>query len=477
MQNKEQFYISGEWVEAHSQKQMQVIDPSTEQACATIRVGDDTDIDLAVRAATAAFGDWASTTLEARKQFVRDIQKHAQARHEELAQTISQEMGAPIDMSRRNQAQRLSDQIDAFLETVDDVVWQYPLRPDNTDTQVVKEPIGTVGLITPWNWPMNQMALKVIPALLAGCTCVLKPSEEAPLSAMLFAEFVHAANLPAGVFNLVNGDGIETGRALTRHPDVRMISFTGSTAAGRDISRNAAEHLKKVTLELGGKGATIAFADASADDIAKTVRACFENTGQTCKAPTRLLVERSIYETTLDQIAAVADACPVGSAHDQGDHIGPVVSERQWHRVQGFIQSGIDDGARLIAGGLGKPVGHEVGYFVKPTIFADVRRGSEIEQSEIFGPVLCVMPFDTEDQAIEIANDTAYGLTNYVLTQDTDRKRRVALALRSGMVELNHSKRGRGAPFGGVKMSGLGREGGVVGIEEFLTLKTISGWD
>jgi aldehyde dehydrogenase (NAD+) len=306
---------------------------------------------------------------------------------------------------------------------------------------------------------------------------VLKPSEEAPLSAMLFAEFVHAANLPAGVFNLVNGDGIETGRALTRHPDVRMISFTGSTAAGRDISRNAAEHLKKVTLELGGKGATIAFADASANDIAKTVRACFENTGQTCKAPTRLLVERSIYETTLDQIAAVADACPVGSAHDQGDHIGPVVSERQWHRVQGFIQSGIDDGARLIAGGLGKPVGHDVGYFVKPTIFADVRRGSEIEQSEIFGPVLCVMPFDTEDQAIEIANDTAYGLTNYVLTQDTERKRRVALALRSGMVELNHSKRGRGAPFGGVKMSGLGREGGVVGIEEFLTLKTISGWD
>ena len=476
MQDKRHFFVSGEWVAPLSGRDLSVIDPCTEQPVAMIGHGGSSDIDRAVASAADALDGWAAMSLEDRKNFIRAIQAQAQERHEELAQAISLEMGAPIDLARSNQALRLSDQIDAFLETVDDVVWQHPLRTGAEDTQIIKEPIGVVGLITPWNWPMNQLALKVIPALLAGCTCVLKPSEESPLSAMLFAEFVKDAGLPAGVFNLINGDGPETGRALVAHRDVRMISFTGSTAAGRDISRVAAEGLKKVTLELGGKGATIAFADAPDDHIVKTVQACFENSGQSCKSPTRLLVERSVYDHVLRIVIDAANGTTVGPAGQSGAHIGPLVNARQWHRVQGLIRSGLDSGARLVAGGLGRPEGITQGYFVRPTVFADVPPGCDIEQTEIFGPVLCVMPFDTEDDAIRVANGTPYGLTNYVLTADTDRKRLIARRLHGGMVEINHSKRGRGAPFGGIKQSGHGREGGVWGIEEFLTVKTVSGW-
>jgi aldehyde dehydrogenase (NAD+) len=334
-----------------------------------------------------------------------------------------------------------------------------------------------VGLITPWNWPMNQVTLKVIPALLAGCTCVLKPSEESPLSSLLFAEFVHDAGVPAGVFNLVNGDGLGVGARLSTHPDVEMISFTGSTRAGKAISKAAAETLKRVTLELGGKGANLIFADADDRAVERGVRHCFNNSGQSCNAPTRMLVERPVYDRAVEIARQVAENTKVASAHETGRHIGPVVNKRQWDQIQGYIQKGIEEGARLVAGGLGLPEGMNKGYFVRPTVFADVKPGMTIEKEEIFGPVLSIIPFDTEAEAVQIANDTPYGLTNYVQSQDGARRNRLARQLRAGMVEMNGKSRAAGSPFGGVKASGRAREGGVWGIEEFLEVKAISGWD
>ena len=341
---------------------------------------------------------------------------------------------------------------------------------------IAMEPIGVVGLITPWNWPMNQIALKAIPAMLAGCTCVLKPSEESPLNALLFAEFCHDAGIPPGVFNLVNGDGVGVGARLSEHPDVEMISFTGSTRAGRAITKAAADTLKRVTLELGGKGANLLFADADDRAVRRSVMRMMENSGQSCNAPSRLLVERSIYDQTVAQVAEIASAIKVGPAGEEGDHIGPVVNKRQWDQIQGFIQKGIDEGARLVAGGPGLPDGFNRGFYVKPTVFADVRPGMTIEREEIFGPVLSIIPFDTEEEAVRIANDTPYGLTNYVQSTDGARRNRLARQLRSGMVEMNGKSRGAGAPFGGVKASGRAREGGVWGLEEFLEVKAISGW-
>jgi aldehyde dehydrogenase (NAD+) len=338
------------------------------------------------------------------------------------------------------------------------------------------EPIGTIGMITPWNWPMNQITLKVFPALLAGCTMVLKPSEYAPLDAMLLADILDEAGLPKGVFNLVNGDGEGVGAQLSRHPGVDMISFTGSTRAGIAITKAAADSLKRVSLELGGKGANIVFADADERAVQRGVRHCFNNTGQSCNAPTRMLVERSYYDQAVEIARGVAEATKVGPAHEEGPHIGPLVNERQFERVQALIQKGIDEGARLVAGGTGRPEGFNRGFFVRPTVFADVTPGMSIEREEIFGPVLSMIPFDTEDEALRIANDTPYGLTNYVQTQDGARRNRLARRLRSGMVEMNGKSRGWGAPFGGVGFSGLAREGGVWGIEEFLVPKSISGW-
>jgi aldehyde dehydrogenase (NAD+) len=317
----------------------------------------------------------------------------------------------------------------------------------------------------------------VTPALLAGCTMILKPSEESPLSSMLFAEFVHQAGFPAGVFNLVNGDGAGVGSALSRHPDVEMISFTGSTRAGRAISLAAAETLKRVTLELGGKGANLIFADADARAVKRGVQQMFNNSGQSCNAPSRMLVERSIYDQAVEIARETAEATKVGPASDHGRHIGPVVNKRQWDQIQGYIQKGIEEGARLVAGGLGLPEGMNKGYYVRPTVFADVKPGMTIEREEIFGPVLSIIPFDTEEEAVRIANDTPYGLTNYVQSQDGARRNRLARQLRSGMVEMNGESRGAGAPFGGVKMSGRAREGGHWGLEEFLEVKAISGWD
>ncbi|WP_420858047.1 aldehyde dehydrogenase family protein [Marivivens marinus] len=477
MIEKRDFYINGQWVAPATPRDHDVIDPSTEEVCAIISLGDQADTDAAVAAAKAAFPAWAATPPATRRAYVEKILEQYEARKEEMAQAISLEMGAPIDMSRDSQAPCLPWHLENFLTAFDQIEWIRPLGPHAPNDRISMEPIGVVGLITPWNWPMNQVTLKVIPALLAGCPCVLKPSEEAPLSSLLFAEFCHDAGLPAGVFNLVNGDGVGVGSQLSSHPDVEMISFTGSTRAGRAISKAAAETMKRVTLELGGKGANLVFADADAKAVKRGVLHCFNNSGQSCNAPTRMLVERSYYDEAVEIAREVAEATKVGPASESGRHIGPVVNKRQWDQIQGYIQKGIDEGARLVAGGLGLPEGMNKGYYVRPTVFADVKPGMTLEKEEIFGPVLSIMPFDTEEEAVQIANDTIYGLTNYVQSSDGARRNRLARQLRSGMVEMNGQSRGAGSPFGGVKASGRAREGGVWGIEEFLEAKAISGWD
>ncbi len=477
MITKREFYIDGKWVAPLVAKDCLVIDPSTEEPCAVISLGSEADTDRAVAAAKAAFPGWAATDPMERRRLVEGILEQYTRRKEEMAQAISVEMGAPIDMSRDDQAECLPWHLKNFLRAFDHIEWIKPLGPHAPGTMIALEPIGVVGLITPWNWPMNQVTLKVIPALLAGCTCVLKPSEESPLSSMLFAEFCHDAAIPPGVFNLVNGDGAGVGTRLSSHPDVEMISFTGSTRAGRAISKAAAETLKRVTLELGGKGANLVFADADARAVERGVRHMMNNSGQSCNAPSRMLVERGFYDRAVEIAAEVASGIKVGPASEPGKHIGPVVNKRQWEQIQGYIQQGIEEGARLVAGGLGLPEGMNKGYFVRPTVFADVKPGMTIEREEIFGPVLCMIPFDSEAEAVKIANDTPYGLTNYVQSADGARRNRLARALRAGMVEMNGKSRGAGAPFGGVKASGRAREGGVWGIEEFLEVKAISGWD
>lgn len=474
---KREFYIDGRWTAPLAARDCEVIDPSTEDACAIISLGTEADTDAAVAAAKRAFPAWAATPPAQRRAYVEAILAQYEKRAEEMAQAISMEMGAPIDMSRDSQAPCLPWHLKNFLTAFDHIEWVRPLGPHAPNDRIALEPIGVVGLITPWNWPMNQVTLKVIPALLAGCTCVLKPSEESPLSSMLFAEFVHDAGIPAGVFNLVNGDGAGVGSRLSTHPDVEMISFTGSTRAGKAISRAAAETLKRVTLELGGKGANLIFADADDRAVERGVKHCFNNSGQSCNAPTRMLVERPAYDRAVEIAKQVADATRVASAHEPGRHIGPVVNKRQWDQIQGYIQKGIEEGARLVSGGLGLPEGVNKGYFVRPTVFADVKPGMTIEKEEIFGPVLSIIPFDTEAEAVQIANDTPYGLTNYVQSQDGARRNRLARQLRAGMVEMNGKSRGAGSPFGGVKASGRAREGGIWGIEEFLEVKAISGWD
>jgi aldehyde dehydrogenase (NAD+) len=476
MIEKRDFYINGAWVKPIEARDLPVIDPSTEEPCAVISLGSVADADRAVAAARAAFPAWAATPPARRREIVARILDQYEARKEEFAQAISMEMGAPIDFAREQQAPCLPWHTNNFLRAFDKMEWIGPLGAHAPGTMIALEPIGVVGLITPWNWPVNQIALKAIPAMLAGCTCVLKPSEESPLNAMLFAEFCHDAGVPPGVFNLVNGDGMGVGSRLSEHSDVEMISFTGSTRAGRAISKAASETLKRVTLELGGKGANLLFADADEGAVERSVRRMMDNTGQSCNAPSRLLVERSVYEDTVARAAAIADGIRVGPASAEGDHVGPVVNKRQWEQIQGYIQKGIDEGARLVAGGPGLPDGFNRGFYVKPTVFADVTPGMTIEREEIFGPVLSIIPFETEEEAVRIANDTPYGLTNYVQTTDGARANRLARALRSGMVEMNGKPRGAGAPFGGVKASGRAREGGHWGLEEFLEVKAISGW-
>ncbi len=477
MLEKRDFYINGRWVAPAKPRDCPVIDPSSEEVCAVISLGDAADTNAAVAAAKAAFPAWAATPPAERRAAVVRILDQYDKRKEDLARAMSMEMGSPINHARNEQAPCLPWHTKNFLTAFDQIEWVRPLGPHAPNDRISLEPIGVVGLITPWNWPMNQIALKAIPAILTGCTCVLKPSEESPLNAMIFAEFCHDAGLPPGVFNLVNGDGAGVGAQLSTHPDVQMISFTGSTRAGRAITKAAAETLKRVTLELGGKGANVIFADADDRAVERGVRHMMDNTGQSCNAPSRMLVERPIYDKAVEIAAQVANAIKVGPANEEGDHIGPVVNRRQWEQIQGYIQKGMDEGARLIAGGPGLPEGFNRGFYVKPTIFADVVPGMTIEREEIFGPVLCMIPFEGEEEAVRIANDTPYGLTNYVQSQDGAKRNRMALRLKSGMVQMNGKSRAAGSPFGGVKSSGRAREGGLWGLEEFLEAKAISGWD
>lgn len=349
-------------------------------------------------------------------------------------------------------------------------------RDFNATEKTLLEPIGVTALITPWNWPMNQIVLKAVPAIAVGCTTILKPSEIAPLSGLLFAEFMHEAGFPAGVFNMLNGDGVGVGSQLSAHEDVDMISFTGSSRAGKLISKSAADTLKRVSLELGGKGANIIFKDAGAKGVEYGASRCFRNSGQSCNAPTRMLVESSFYDEAVEIATRMANETKVGPASEEGQHIGPVVSEAQFDKIQGLIEVGIGEG-RLTAGGLGRPDGLNRGFYVKPTVIADVTNDMRIAQEEVFGPVLSILKFDTIEEAIEIANDTPYGLTNYIQTLNDEKRRHVARRVRSGMVETNGKGFAQGSPFGGYKQSGNGREGGIYGLEEFLEVKAVSGWN
>ncbi len=477
MLDKRKFYIDGAWVSPAVPNDFDVINPSNEEVCGVISIGGQIDTDKAVSAAKAALEPWMATPKATRVALLEKLAVCYEARRGEMGDAISLEMGAPIDLATGPQAGCGTEHFADAIQTLKDFQFDRMLGDHAPNDRILMEPIGVVGLITPWNWPMNQIALKVAPALAAGCTMVLKPSEIAPLSAYLFAEIMDEVGFPAGVFNLINGDGPGVGTQLSGHADVDMISFTGSTRAGILISQNAAHTIKRVALELGGKGANVIFSDADKHAVKRGVLHCMNNTGQSCNAPTRMLVQREIYDSAVEIAAETANNVDVATADKSGGHMGPVVSEVQFNKIQEMIEVGIKEGARLVAGGLGRPEGLNRGYFIRPTVFADVNNDMRIAREEIFGPVLVIMPFDTEEDAVRISNDTVYGLTDYVQTQDRQKAARVARQLRSGMVEINGTSRGAGAPFGGYRQSGNGREGGVWGLEDFLEVKSVSGWE
>ena len=476
MINKKQFYIDGQWVNPKSSQEIKVINPANEQECAVISLGNKEDVNLAVTAAKKAFASWSFSTKEQRIELLEKLYENYKKRWNDIAEAITLEMGAPKDFSNKLQAGTGASHIKSFIGYLKNFEFEKPLGEHAPNQRLIYEPKGVCALITPWNWPMNQVCLKVVPALASGCTMILKPSELAPLSSIILAEMIDEVKFPAGVFNLVNGDGATTGDALTSHPDVNMISFTGSTRAGALISQNAARDFKRVSLELGGKGANIIFKDADSEAIERGALRCFRNSGQSCNAPTRMLVEKSMYNEAIERLKKYTEAFKVDDPTKEGDHIGPVISEVQYNKIQTLIQKGIDEGAKLVAGGVGKPSGLDKGYYVKPTVFADVNNNMEIAKTEIFGPVLSVIPFETEEEAIQIANDTPYGLTNYIQTQDPEKVKRVARKLRSGMVDVNGAGIAVDAPFGGFKHSGIGREAGEHGLEEFLEVKAVGGW-
>ncbi len=469
MLDKKKFYINGKWVSPIEPRSFKVIDPSNEEPCAEISLGGKKDVDHAVSSAKNAFETWAFSKKEERLELLEKLYVVYKKRWAEMAKLISTEMGAPMKFSTEMQAATGASHIKSFKNILKNFKFEKDLGEEKNNQKLLYEPKGVCALITPWNWPINQVNLKVIPALASACTVVLKPSEIAPLSSMLLAEMIDEVKFPAGVFNLVNGDGAITGDALTSHPDINMISFTGSTRAGALISQNAAKDFKRISLELGGKGANIIFKDADPEAVARGVQRCFRNSGQSCNAPTRMLVEKSIYSETVEKVKELANNTKVDSPQKDGDHIGPVVSETQFNKIQTLIQKGIDEGAKLVAGG--------TGYYVKPTVFADVNNQMEVARTEIFGPVLSIIPFESEDEAISIANDTPYGLTNYIQTQDKEKVKRVARKLRSGMVDVNGVGIAVSSPFGGYKHSGIGREAGTEGLIEFLELKTVGGWN
>jgi aldehyde dehydrogenase (NAD+) len=473
MKDCRQFYIDGKWVAPTTPHDFQVVNPATEEAIATISLGTAADVDKAVTAARRAFETFSETTREERLDVLNCIIGAYQAHYDELVETISQEMGAPLWLSRAAQA---AAGMGHFLEMTR-VLSSFQFEEQRGSTLMRKEPIGVCGLITPWNWPLNQIACKVAPALAAGCTMVLKPSEIAPLSGYLFAKIMHEAGVPAGVFNLVNGDGPTVGAALASHPGVDMVSFTGSTRAGVAVATAAAPTVKRVTQELGGKSANIVLDDADiAQVVAAGVQACVMNTGQSCNAPTRMLVPRAKMKEAIAAAKAAADAVKVGDPFTDGTTIGPIANKTQYGKVQALIKKGIEEGAELVAGGPDRPAGLTRGYFVRPTVFANVRNDMTIAREEIFGPVLAIIPYDSEDEAVRIANDTPYGLSGYVQSSNIARAQRVAKKLRSGNVHVNGAQPDFGAAFGGYKQSGNGREWGEAGLQEFLELKSVFGY-
>ncbi len=472
MDNYAKFYIDGEWKEPSVPQFMDVIDPSTEQAIAKIALGSSKDVDDAVAAARRAFPKYAQVSVKERIAFFKRALQIFRRRQNEIAQIVTSEMGSPITFSIEAQTATCV----AHLEAIIEILENFKFEEQSGTTLIVKEPIGVVGLITPWNWPINQVVCKVLPALAAGCTIVLKPSEIAPLDATIFAEILEEAGLPAGVFNLVNGEGPVVGEAISAHADIDMVSFTGSTRAGVRVAKAAAETVKRVTQELGGKSANILLDDV---DFKSAVRngivGCFANSGQSCDAPTRMLVPQSRYAEVLEIAREAAQDQIVGNPNDPATVLGPLASEVHFSKVQGLIQRGIEEGATVVVGGPGKPEGLDVGYYVRPTIFANVGNDMAIAQEEIFGPVLCILPYEDEKDAIRIANDTAYGLAAYVQSGDQDRARRVARQLRAGSIFINYPDWDPLAPFGGYKQSGNGREAGHHSLAEYLEIKAMVG--
>jgi len=470
-----QHYIDGRFVAPVQDVGLfDVINPATEECVAQIQMGTAADADLAVAAAHRAFQTYGLSSLDERIALMEKLLAAYERRYGEVAEAITTEMGAPKDMSFNSQAECGSGHIKETLKAARELDWE--VRSGKRGN-VVREPIGVCGLITPWNWPMNQVAAKVVPALLAGCTVVLKPSEMSPLSAQIFAECIHEAGYPAGVFNMVHGTGPTVGNALSIHPDVELMSFTGSTRAGIAVAKAAADTVKRVSQELGGKSPNIIFADADLETAVKRgVLHCFGNTGQSCNSPTRMLVEASVYDRAVEIAAAVAAKVKVGDPTQPGNHLGPLASKLQFERVQKWIETGIAEGARLVAGGPGRPEGLEKGYFVRPTVFAGVNNDMAIARNEVFGPVLVMIPFHDLEEAIRVANDTPYGLAAYVQTKDLDKARNVARRLRAGSVYLNGAGQDYSSPFGGFKQSGNGREWGKYGLLDFVEFKAINGY-
>ncbi|MBN35297.1 MAG: aldehyde dehydrogenase family protein [Rhodospirillaceae bacterium] len=473
MSNHKKFYINGEWTDPADGVDFDVIHPGNEQPIATIALGSKTDVDRAVDAAMEAFKTWQFSSIEERVSLLQRMLEIYNARAEEIVKMMPHEMGTTMSFSREVHMPVGVGHMEAAIEAVKAHQFERPsMRGGST---LIDEPVGVVGMITPWNWPVNQIMIKVAPALAAGCTIVLKPSEYSPLTSIILAEVIHEAGCPAGVFNMVNGDGPGVGEAISSHPKIDMVSFTGSTRAGKAVTKAAADTIKRVSLELGGKSPNLLFADANLEEAAKTsVAACFINNGQSCDAASRLLVERSVYDEVVALVTAEVESTKVDDPMKEGDHIGPVVNKRQFAHVQNLIQAGIDDGARLAVGGPGRPDGFEQGYYIRPTLFADVNNDMNIARQEVFGPVLSIIPFETEAEAIEIANDTDYGLAAYVQSSDSERVARVSRQLRAGIINVNGNAGDFDVPFGGYKQSGNGREAGPLGFHEYLETKAVT---
>ncbi len=467
-----QFFIGGRWVEPARPASLDVIDPSTEQPFATISAGSPADVDRAVAAARAAFDGWSTSSREERLEVLRAILAQYNRRADDLAEAVTREMGAPLAFSRDAQVWAGRVHLEATIEALE----LYEFSRLKGSSLIVREPIGVAALITPWNWPLNQIVCKVAPALAAGCAVVLKPSEIAPMSGLVFAEIVEAAGAPAGVFNLVNGTGAEVGHAMAAHPGVDMVSFTGSTRAGILVAKAAADTVKRVAQELGGKSPNIILRDADfAAAVAEGTKSCFANSGQSCDAPTRMLVPAARLDEACEIAAAAANGLKVGDPREQGVDLGPVVSRTQFDKIQGLIEAGVREGASLAAGGPGRPPGLNRGYYVRPTVFA-ATPAMTVAREEIFGPVLSIVPYADEDEAVRIANDTPYGLAAYVSSADLDHARKVASRLRAGTVNINYPPWDIRAPFGGFKQSGNGREYSEFGIDDYLELKAVVGY-